>query len=263
MAVSGNHLLQSIDHGATDKVVGFKAYGPDRVIDTGEPALLQDEVNYQGSFASPPPLANYSVNDFLWDRGSSVWLIRRSGSTTWGTTGGPHGYAPGHLYATEEAAARHVTGTGYFALGGVVIYGQGSAQRPYVITSFTAASSESWQWDPLGDVPGGEDALSWVVQIDTEIVPELNEDAISTPRISLRTSGLIHYLAFLDWTTANLERVSTTFPWAAILGCGRVLQPASCALKPGGRNLRTAIRLPTSTLHRCSKRPPVRPPNCC
>ena len=115
LAVSGNHLLQSIDHGATDKVVGFKAYGPDRVIDTGEPALLQDEVNYQGSFASPPPLANYSVNDFLWDRGSSVWLIRRSGSTTWGTTGGPHGYAPGHLYATEADAARHVTGTGYFA----------------------------------------------------------------------------------------------------------------------------------------------------
>ena len=49
--------------------------------------------------------------------------------------------------------------------------------------------------------------IAWGVQIDTQIVPEANEDAISTPRISLRTSGLNHYLAFLDWDTADLARV--------------------------------------------------------
>ena len=49
--------------------------------------------------------------------------------------------------------------------------------------------------------------IAWGVQIDTQIVPEANEDAISTPRISLRTSGLTHYLAFLDWTAADLARV--------------------------------------------------------
>ena len=49
--------------------------------------------------------------------------------------------------------------------------------------------------------------IAWGVQIDTQIVPEANEDAISTQRISLRTSGLNHYLAFLDWDTADLARV--------------------------------------------------------
>ena len=167
VAVSGNQLLHSIDHGAVDKVVEFKAYGPDRVVESGEPALLTDEVDFQGSFASPPPLANYSVGDFLWDRGSSVWLIRRSGSTTWGTTGGPHGYAPGHLYATEDVAARHVTGTGYFHPGGVVIYGQGSAQRPYVIVGFTAGSAASWQWDPVGVT---------INEVDGAITARLSDD---------------------------------------------------------------------------------------
>ena len=167
VAVSGNQLLHSIDHGAVDKVVEFKAYGPDRVVESGEPALLTDESNFQGSFAGPPPFANYSVGDFLWDRGSSVWLIRRSGSTTWGTTGGPHGYAPGHLYATEAVAAQHVTGTGYFHPGGVVIYGQGSAQRPYVITGFTAGSAASWQWDPIGVIPG---------EVDGAITARLSDD---------------------------------------------------------------------------------------
>ena len=48
---------------------------------------------------------------------------------------------------------------------------------------------------------------SWGVQIDTELVPELNQDAISVPRIVLEDSGLTHYLKFLDWTAANLDRV--------------------------------------------------------
>ena len=49
--------------------------------------------------------------------------------------------------------------------------------------------------------------IAWGVQIDTQIVPQVSENAISTPRISLRTSGLTRYLAFLDWTAANLARV--------------------------------------------------------
>ena len=153
VAISGDNLLHAIDHGATDKVVGFKAYGPDRVVDTGEPALLQDEANFQGSFANPPS-GTFSNDDFAWDRGSQVWIHRVN--SVWITSGGPHGYAPGHLYATEEIAENHVTGTGYFRTGGVVIFGQGSAQRPYVITSFTAGTSESWQWDPIGGAAVGD-----------------------------------------------------------------------------------------------------------
>ena len=44
-ALSGNQFLHSIDRGAHDKIVEFKAYGPDRVVLTGEPALLQDEAD--------------------------------------------------------------------------------------------------------------------------------------------------------------------------------------------------------------------------
>ena len=150
-AVSGNQFLHAIDRGAHDKIVAFKEYGPDRVVLTGEPALLEDEADFGGSFAVPPPIGNYSAGDYVWDYGSQVWLTKyQSGSTTWLTTGGPHGYAPGHIYSTEAVAASHVTGVGYFHLGGVVIYGQGSAQKPYVITGYTAPGDHLWHWDPIG-----------------------------------------------------------------------------------------------------------------
>ena len=203
-------------------MVEFKAYGPDRVVESGEPALLTDETDYQGSFAAPPPLANYSVGDFLWDRGSSVWLIRRSGSTTWGTTGGPHGYAPGHLYATEDvAAAQHVTGSGYFHPGGVVIYGQGSAQRPYVIVGFTAASAASWQWDPIGVTPNEVDGA-----IDARLSDDDPEDVATAADEGTSTdtarSDHVHELASgvvttpkygtqsLSGSKLQLETVSST-----------------------------------------------------
>ena len=50
--------------------------------------------------------------------------------------------------------------------------------------------------------------LSWAVQIDTDLVPELNQDAISVPRLVLEDSGLTHYLAFLDWTVENIARIN-------------------------------------------------------
>ena len=50
--------------------------------------------------------------------------------------------------------------------------------------------------------------LSWAVQIDTELVPELNQDAISVPRLVLETSGLTHRLVFLDWTATNISRIN-------------------------------------------------------
>ena len=43
--------------------------------------------------------------------------------------------------------------------------------------------------------------------IDTLIVPELNQDAITDARIILEDSGLTHYLTFLDWTAANLDMI--------------------------------------------------------
>ena len=49
--------------------------------------------------------------------------------------------------------------------------------------------------------------ISWGFQIDTLIVPELNQDAISDARIVLEDSGLTHYLTFLDWTASDLDRI--------------------------------------------------------
>ena len=50
--------------------------------------------------------------------------------------------------------------------------------------------------------------LSWAVQIDTELVPELNDSAISDARIVLQDSALTHYLQFLDWTPADISRIN-------------------------------------------------------
>ena len=49
--------------------------------------------------------------------------------------------------------------------------------------------------------------ISWAFVIDTLIVPELNQDAITDARIILEDSGLTHYLTFLDWTAANLDMI--------------------------------------------------------
>ena len=50
--------------------------------------------------------------------------------------------------------------------------------------------------------------ISWGFQIDTVIVPELNQNAITTARIVLEDSGLTHYLAFLGWAQTNLDMIS-------------------------------------------------------
>ena len=49
--------------------------------------------------------------------------------------------------------------------------------------------------------------ISWAFVIDTLIVPELNQDAITDARIILEDSGLTHYLTFLDWTAASLDMI--------------------------------------------------------
>ena len=50
-------------------------------------------------------------------------------------------------------------------------------------------------------------AYSWIVQIDTEIVPELADSVISTPRIVLRVGGTPDYLEFLGWTDDDLGTI--------------------------------------------------------
>ena len=146
IAVSGNHILQSLDHGAVDQVVTFKRYGPTRVVLTGEPARSSQEDNYQGDFAAPPDISAYDASDFLWDEGSQIWLFKQNqNDATWRGFGGPAGFAHGSLYSTEALAAQHVSETGK-----VYIIGQGSGQHVFIVTTYTAATDENWQWDPIG-----------------------------------------------------------------------------------------------------------------
>ena len=76
-------------------------------------------------------------------------------------------------------------------------------------TPTAGAANQFLRWNATGDeLENSAIPLSWAVQIDTELVPELAENTISVPRISLRDSGLTHYLVFLDWTAENIARIN-------------------------------------------------------
>ena len=176
IAVSGDRVLQSIDHGAVDKEVVFKRYGPTRVVLSGEPARSSQEDNYQGAFNVPPDISAYDASDFLWDRGSQVWLFKQNqNDATWRSFGGPAGFAHGSLYADEATAERHVT-----EAGKVYVIGQGSGQHVFIVTTYVAATDENWQWDPLGvtlaDVQGAVAAHNMATDAHDDIRVEIGTD---------------------------------------------------------------------------------------
>ena len=176
IAVSGDRVLQSIDHGAVDKEVVFKRYGPTRVVLSGEPARTSQEDNYQGAFNVPPDISAYDASDFLWDRGSQVWLFKQNqNDATWRSFGGPAGFAHGSLYADEATAERHVT-----EAGKVYVIGQGSGQHVFIVTTYVAATDENWQWDPLGvtlaDVQGAVAAHNTATDAHDDIRVEIGTD---------------------------------------------------------------------------------------
>ena len=114
--------------------------------------------NYAGGFASPPNANNYSTNEFIWDRGSQVWLLNgpnpsQPGSRHWIGYSGPTGFRHG-TYLDDADAESHAT-----AVGEIFIVGQGSSQRPKIVSAFTAAAAAQtgWVWVPIGvqssDIP--------------------------------------------------------------------------------------------------------------
>ena len=285
LAVSGNALFESrfvVTEQAHDRSVTLMTLPVGGVTISG----TVYGSNYAGNFAAAPLATNYSLNEFIWDRGSEVWLLNATsslGARHWLSYSGPAHFRHGYFY-DDDVAESHANG-----VGEIFIVGTGSSQLVRYVSSFTAATNEQsgWIWEGLGtdlagvesvitgrlsgnappaigitgnagsstdiaradhhhlgqnsasvasaitarlsddapeavgaasDAGTGTDAsredhvherapLSWGVQIDTQIVPQANENAISTARISLRTSGLTHYLAFLDWTVANLSRI--------------------------------------------------------
>ena len=148
VGLAGNHFYRSVGEQGTDKVVTFKNYSATRTVLTGEPARSGDELLYAGSFANPP-VGNYTLNAWAWDRGSEVWIrnLVHNGAS-WVSSSGPLAYHHGNLYQTESDAAVHVPNATYE--GRVYIIGHGSSQRPKIITGYTAPTAPSAEWIPIG-----------------------------------------------------------------------------------------------------------------
>ena len=148
IGLAGNHFYRAVGEQGSDKVVTFKNYSATRVVEAGEPARSSDELLYAGSFANPP-VGNYTLNAWAWDRGSEVWIrnLVHNGSS-WVSSVGPPAYHHGNLYQTEGDAAVHVPDATYE--GRVYIIGHGSSQRPKIVTGYTAPTAPSAEWIPIG-----------------------------------------------------------------------------------------------------------------
>ena len=173
--MSGTHFVESINHGH-DKVVTFKAYGPTRTVLSGEPQRDSDENDFAGAFDSPPTFADYDVGDWVWDRGSQLWIRKESGQTTWVGRPGPTRYSSGSIFSSEAEAARHIYNSNYEAA--VVIIGTGSAQRVEIVTDVIAAVTDNWIWEPIG---------STLSDINNAITGRLSDDnpgAVATAAVA-------------------------------------------------------------------------------
>ena len=148
IGLAGNHFYRAVGEQGSDKVVTFKNYSATRVVEAGEPARSSDELLYAGSFANPP-VGNYTLNAWAWDRGSEVWIrnLVHNGAS-WVSSVGPPAYHHGNLYQTEGDAAVHVPDATYE--GRVYIIGHGSSQRPKIVTDYAAPTAPSAEWIPIG-----------------------------------------------------------------------------------------------------------------
>ena len=145
-ALTPSGVVRAIERGGTGKLVPFKRYGPDRVVLAGEPERSANEDHYEGDFAVPPDIADYDVDDLLWDEGSQVWLIKPSASSTvWSSYSGPFGFHHGNLFYNLADAVEHVNASGV-----VAIIGQGISQHAFISTGYTAAAAAVAVWVPVG-----------------------------------------------------------------------------------------------------------------
>ena len=148
LALAGNHFYRSENQGGADKVVTLKNWGPTRSVAAGEPVKLSQELAYVGSVANPPS-GNYILDANAWDRGSQIWIINRTADDDdWQDWGGPVGFWHGHLYPDNTEARKHISAAS--DVGRILIIGHGSGQVARIVTAFSAATADDWQWLPIG-----------------------------------------------------------------------------------------------------------------
>ena len=87
----------------------------------------------------------------------------------------------------------------------MVIYGHGAAQKPYVITSFTAASDHLWHWDPIGVTLG--DVQSAINALDAVTIEAYSSTATysrgSSNSIVTHSSGLFVYISSTERSSGH------------------------------------------------------------
>ena len=148
VAVSGNALFESrfvVTEQAHDRSVTLMTLPVGGVTISG----TAYGSNYAGNFAAAPLATNYSLNEFIWDRGSEVWLLNATsslGARHWLSYSGPAHFRHGYYY--EDAVAEsHANG-----VGEIFIVGTGSSQLVRYVSAFTSATDEQsgWVWKGLG-----------------------------------------------------------------------------------------------------------------
>ena len=148
VAVSGNALFESryvVTEQAHDRSVTLMTLPVGGVTISG--TVYGN--NYAGNFAAAPLATNYSLNEFIWDRGSEVWLLNATsslGARHWLSYSGPAHFRHG-VYYSDANAGSHANGAGE-----IFIVGSGSSQLVRYVSSFTAATAEQsgWVWQHLG-----------------------------------------------------------------------------------------------------------------
>ena len=92
---------------------------------------------------------------YLWSVSAQNWFHKDSQlQAAWRQSNHPG--APlvynNFIYGTLEEAANHVHGVGNWQPNGhsVAVIGHGNSQVAYVLTAYTAPTSNNWQWDHLG-----------------------------------------------------------------------------------------------------------------
>ena len=164
--------------------VDIAAYSSSATYERGSRNSIVTHANHVWVYVSTQRNTNHDPEQFpqyWWKIDTPIRVLNHDSATT------TH-WRSGEFFLTETGELRMATATI-------------SASPADIIADHTGADQEFlWLNEPA--------PISWGFQIDTLIVPELNQDAITDARIILEDSGLTHYLTFLDWTAANLNSIS-------------------------------------------------------
>ena len=164
--------------------VDIAAYSSSATYERGSRNSIVTHANHVWVYVSTQRNTNHDPEQFpqyWWKIDTPIRVLNHDSATT------TH-WRSGEFFLTETGELRMATATI-------------SASPADIIADHTGADQEFlWLNEPA--------PISWGFQIDTLLVPELNQDAITDARIILEDSGLTHYLTFLDWTAANLNSIS-------------------------------------------------------